>query len=122
MDEGRCAAVMGTGFHWEPGVLDSVDPGELESPDPDVRVPEGAIPVEAALACAGVGDPRCAPLHTSDAPTSPHVGASGPDLFVVDALSRFAGRAPVLVDAFGRASLLGAGRDAASELMRPPRG
>ena len=57
-DEGRCMAIFGAGFAWEPGVLDSVDPVELESPDPDARPLEAPLSVADALACAGTDDVR----------------------------------------------------------------
>lgn len=114
-------AVLGTGFVWEPGVLDSVDPGELQSPDPDA-VPL-AVPVSArdALACAGSDDVRCQPLHESDAPTAPRVGSAGPDLTLAPPQPAPRRRTLVTDESFGRTALLGVGRDPTAELLRPPR-
>jgi hypothetical protein len=120
--EGRCAAVLGAGFQWEPGVLDSVDPAELESPDPDVQEAEAPLPVRGVLLCARPDDVRCQPLQPSDAPTAPRLASAGPDAVVTVAALSIDPSFLAPPDVFGETALLGAGRDVTSELLRPPRG
>lgn len=114
-------AVGGTGFLWEPGVLDSIDPAELESPDPDVAPAHAPVSASDALACAGSDDVRCQPLDHHDSPSVPDVARAGADAAPVSPVTLPSDAARVRDAAFGRTALLGAGRDPSSELLRPPR-
>lgn len=115
-------AVLGAGFAWEPGVLDSIDPAELESPDPEASPLEVPLSAEAALACAGGDDMRCQPLHESESPGGPRLLLTSHDVGVPASSSPRLGPSAAGPRVFGRTRLLGAGLDLGAELLRPPRG
>lgn len=111
-----CVVVQSHAF--EVGLVDSVDPGELETADPEAAADDTA-PETPRLLCSDGNDPRCSPLNAQDTPASPDMPAR------IDALPSAAPNVPppflVSVGAFGETTLLGPNAGPVSELLRPPR-
>jgi hypothetical protein len=117
--DGMCVVVHDYAF--EVGVLDSVDPAELETADPAASNEDPGAP---HLLCTSGNDPRCSPLHAPDSPSTPDLPGRVVALPFSDAVGIASGAvAPVerTTTSFGDVDLLGPAAGARSGLERPPR-
>lgn len=115
--DGMCVVVHDHAF--EVGLMDSVDPAELETADPEATPASPFDGGGTRLLCTHQNDPRCSPLQASDTPSAPDLPAR-PDAVLISAPTIPPPQVREVVH--GESALLGPSSGPRASTYRPPRG